>query len=160
MVIVMNNKGFTLIELLSIILLLSIVSSIGVYAISSYLESSRNRTDEVLWENIRIASQEYIDEYTSGVSSLGTLTPSISGNFSTYTANTTVKELAELNFLNVVSENDGGVDVLAVVDSKGNDISNCSVNITKEVNNNTYLVNYTVRYGSNCQSKSGQSFNF
>lgn len=156
----MNNKGFTLIELLSIILLLSIISSIGVYAISSYLESSRNKTDEILWENIRIASQEYIDEYTSGVSSLGTLTPSVSGNFSTYTATTTVKELAELNFLNVVSEKNGSNDVLIVVDSKKNDISNCNVTITKKVNTSTYLVNYTIQYGSNCQSKTGQSFDF
>ena len=131
----MNNKGFTLIELLAIILLLAIVSTIGTYAVSSYIESARIKSDEILWENIKTASKEYADECTSGVSSLtcGDITSN------PFIIETTIKQLAELGFLNTTTDNSNSV---IVIDSNKNDIGDCPIEIRRQVDSN-YNVSYT-----------------
>lgn len=165
----MNNRGFTLIELLAIILLLGIVSSIGIYSVSSYIESSRNKSDELLWDNIRIAGKTYIDECTSGAStlscSLNIDTTDINNN--TYSSIVTLNTLASLNFLNVISDkktnNEGNIEEqLKVVDSKGNDIGDCQITIAKNINKSNYNVSYAISSENNdnrCKNLKNKSGN-
>ena len=49
-----NNKGFTLIEVLAVIVLLGIIMSVAIVAISGYVEESKLKT----YVNI---AKEYID---------------------------------------------------------------------------------------------------
>lgn len=58
----MNNKGFTLIELLAVIILLSLVMSITAVSAVNIINSSKNKSYELLVKNIKIGAQEYFEE--------------------------------------------------------------------------------------------------
>lgn len=55
----MNNRGFTLVELLATIIILSIIVGVGVMTYTNYLDSSKERTEEVFKKNI----SDYIDAF-------------------------------------------------------------------------------------------------
>lgn len=142
----MNNKGFTLIELLAIVLLLAIIATVGTYAVSSYIESSRKASDKILWENIKTASKQYIDECTSGVS---TLSCSIPLGANPATINTTIQTIANNGFLNSVTNDSGNIVVL---DSNKNNIGTCKITIVRTTDAN-YNVSYSVTTENNDRCK-------
>jgi type II secretory pathway pseudopilin PulG len=124
-----------LVELLAIIALLALVSSVGSYAVISYINTAREKANSLLISNIKTASQEYMEECTSGIS---TLNCSFANEEKTI-INTDLKTLANYNFLSVANN--------TVFNSKNEDIGECSITITKEVDTN-YNVTYTITSNS------------
>jgi prepilin-type N-terminal cleavage/methylation domain-containing protein len=131
----MNNKGFTLIELLAIIAILALVASIGSYAVISYINTAKEKADNLLISNIKTASQEYMEECTSGVSTLNCSF----GNEAKTIINTNLQTLADYNFLSVTNN--------IVSNSKQENIGNCTITISKKVDTN-YNVTYTITSNS------------
>ena len=62
----LNRKGFTLIELIAVIVLLSIVSVIGSYTVSSIITNSENKNYELLIKNIFTGVESYYQECKYG----------------------------------------------------------------------------------------------
>ena len=58
----MNNKGFTLIELLATIALLAVIATISFVAISGVIEQGKVRDCEILVNNIKSATSEYVSD--------------------------------------------------------------------------------------------------
>lgn len=58
----MNNKGFTLIELLAVIILLSLVTVVSTVVVVDNLKNSKEKSRDLLIENIKIGVQEYFEE--------------------------------------------------------------------------------------------------
>jgi len=66
-----NKKGFTLIELIATIVILGIVASIGSYAITEIIKSSKEKNYQLLVENIETAAEMLYQDckYVTGPSS-------------------------------------------------------------------------------------------
>ena len=58
----MNNKGFTLIELLATVMILAVVTSVGAYSVISYIKNAKEKSYDLLIENIKIGAQELFME--------------------------------------------------------------------------------------------------
>lgn len=69
----LNRKGFTLIELIGVIVLLALIMGIGTYSIVEILNNYKDKSYDLLIENIKSAVEEhYIEcEYDGGNTSLG-----------------------------------------------------------------------------------------
>lgn len=133
----MNCKGFTLVELLAVIVILAIISSIGGYAVGSYINNAKEKADKLLISNINTAAQLYIDECSSGISSLCSITPIVNGNDKQYIMNNiSLDTLASYNYLTATNNQ--------VLDSSQNDIGNCKISIVKNVSSD-YIVTYEVK---------------
>lgn len=133
----MDNKGFTLIELLAIIVILSLIFSVGTYAVMNYIDTAKKNADKLLINNIKTASELYIDECTSGIS---TLECSFSRNDpDVMIINTTLQTLADSNLLSATDNK--------IFNSKNEDIGSCKIIIKKEIDNN-YNVTYTITSNS------------
>ena len=67
-----NNKGFTLIELIATIVILGIVASIGSYAITEIIKSSKKNNLNLLKNNIQSAAEMLYQDckYVTGPSTL------------------------------------------------------------------------------------------
>ena len=57
----MKNKGFTLVELIAIILVLSIILTVGFTTLSNSLENSNERKYETMIKNLEMATEEYVN---------------------------------------------------------------------------------------------------
>ena len=58
----MNNKGFTLVELIATIALLAIIAIISFVSINAVIDSSKINECNVLVNNIKSATKEYISD--------------------------------------------------------------------------------------------------
>ena len=58
----MNRKGFTLVELLATLVILAIVLSLGTYAITNIIKSSKEKNYDLLISNIRDGAEVYYQE--------------------------------------------------------------------------------------------------
>ncbi len=57
----MKNKGFTLVELIAIILVLSIILTVGFTTLSNSLENSNERKYQTMIKNLEMAAEEYVN---------------------------------------------------------------------------------------------------
>lgn len=57
----MKNKGFTLVELIAIILVLSIILTVGFTTLSNSLENSNDRKYQTMIKNLEMATEEYVN---------------------------------------------------------------------------------------------------
>lgn len=58
----LNRKGFTLVEVLAAIVIIALLGGIAIPNILSTINTSKNKSEEILIENIKTASQELCDE--------------------------------------------------------------------------------------------------
>ena len=58
----LDKKGFTLVELVAVIVLLSLIMSIGGYTITTVIKNSREKEYQILMKNINNAVEEYYIE--------------------------------------------------------------------------------------------------
>ncbi len=124
----MNKKGFTLIELLAIIVVIAIVAVIVAPSVIKLFNKSKNKSYDLLIEDIRVAGENYYQECEHGdlsdTTKYGHLACSISGN----TSNVTLGKLVELGILKASGNNN------SITNPKNSkDISNCNITITKVV---------------------------
>lgn len=64
----MNQKGFTLIELLATIVILSIVMGIASVGVTSYIKTSKAKSEKIYVEKVSNLIDDYIDLKGSGLS--------------------------------------------------------------------------------------------
>ena len=58
----MNNKGFTLIEVLAVVAIIAIVGTIAVPGVLSMIGTSKDRSYDIMIDNIRTAAEEMYQE--------------------------------------------------------------------------------------------------
>ena len=63
----MNKKGFTMLELLAVIIILSILITIGYIAVSQYLDQAYDATYSDFEENIEAGAANYLIEHTGSI---------------------------------------------------------------------------------------------
>ena len=143
----MNNKGFTLIELIASIILLSIVMSITTVSVVGYINSSREKSYDLLISNIKVAAQEYFEECENyeimndedGEDDNATFTCSITTD---NTINITIGKLLQYGFLSSSATDSDGNKI--VENPKTNEsINNCGLIVVKKVDSN-YLTTYEI----------------
>lgn len=59
----MNNKGFTLVEILAAIVILGLVMGIGVSGVTSFINNSKKKSEEIFVGKFKSAVIEYLDLY-------------------------------------------------------------------------------------------------
>ena len=67
----MNKKGFTMLELLAVIIILSILMTIGYMAVSQYLGQAYDATYSDFEENIEAGAANYLIEHTGSIPNEG-----------------------------------------------------------------------------------------
>lgn len=142
---VMNNKGFTLIELLTILVLLSIISLITVPMVANYLDISKDKSYDILIENIKVAAKSYYEECSYNKEALDNSYCNFDNNNS---LEVSLNDLVNLGYLSGSNECDGNGNCSKKIKSpKGDhpDIGNCKITITKNKDDNdkityTYVV--------------------
>jgi len=149
----MNRKGFTLIELLAVIVIIGILGVLIVPGILNNINNARETSYNTLIKNIITSSQMYYEECE-----YGDLSDNI--KYEEYACQienesetaeerinyveTTLGALANTGFLNV-KDTDKNTEEKIVNDPKtDNDISNCTIKITKTVDLSTYKVTYKI----------------
>lgn len=134
----MNKKGFTLIELLAIIVVMGIVAVLVAPNIIKSFNKSKEKSYDILIENIKTSGENYYLECENGdlsdTSKYGNLACSISNN----TTTVTLGNLLNLGILKTSGNKD---KVINPKNSK--DISNCSITIIKVVEDN-YKVTFDI----------------
>lgn len=150
----MNNKGFTLIELLAIVVLLCLITSVGTYAVVNYINKAREKSDNILISNIETASQEYLDECSSGLSSIDKCqyTKSSDSNSQIISRDITLNDLVSNNFLTISSTEKNNQETNILKNSKGDEINDCQYTITK-TKTEKYQITYTVTSNNNNKEK-------
>ena len=154
----MNKKGFTLIELLAVIVLIGIVGIIVVPSVLDDLNTSKDKSYEILINDIKVAAENYYQECEYGDlnNTIKDLDKSQYGNCAKikvseneyYIQNISLIALANTGFL-TASDKDGNKIIKDPKSDK--DISNCTIKITKNKDANgkvTYRVTNTG--GTNC----------
>lgn len=161
----MNRKGFTLIELLAVIILIAIIGIMVAPTLLTTVNSSKEKSYNILIENIETAAKTYYEEceygdlsntdkYGSYACIINTNTCKDEEGNSYPCIKTTLGTLANTGFLSVkdVDENNKSKKVVLDPRNKTKDMSNCSITIIKIVSA-SYKVTYTINYsGSNCPS--------
>lgn len=143
----MNRKGFTLIELLAVIIL---VALIGVLVMPSVIDTSnkgKKASYDILIKNIVTASKSYYEECE-----YGDLSDSKYGEYactidSEKKITITLSALANTGFLSVKDVDDESNEKLVLDPRNNNDISDCSITITKNIGEK-YKVTYTITSAS------------
>ena len=136
----MNNKGFTLIELIASIILLSIVMSITTVSVVGYINSSREKSYDLLISNIKVAAQEYFEECENykimdDEDDNATFTCSITDN----PINITIGELLQYGFLSSSATDSDGNKI--VENPKTNEsINECKLIVEKEIGSDYIVV--------------------
>jgi len=140
----MNNKGFTLIELIASILLLGVIMSVTAGTVVNLMESSKQKSYDLLIENIKIGAQGYFEECENQDPNDKTINscPPIENN-EDYTLEyftVSLEELLNYGFLKSSSKRE---NVKIVENPKTNEnINPCQIKITKEINKSNYTVSY------------------
>jgi len=57
------NKGFTLVELLAVIVILTIIGTVGTATINNYINTSRAKSLDMQYESIEKAAQSYASKH-------------------------------------------------------------------------------------------------
>ena len=140
-----NNKGFTLVEVLAVIVIVAILGGIAVPNILSTINSSKNKSEEILIDNIKTASQQLYEE----VEFTGDLYQ-YQGNGSSTTNQILINSNSiETNLQTLVSNgflSGSGKDenTKIITNPKtGVNIGDCKIKITKVVDAN-YKTTYTI----------------
>ncbi|MGN1342898.1 MAG: prepilin-type N-terminal cleavage/methylation domain-containing protein [Bacilli bacterium] len=155
----MNRKGFTLIELLAVIILIAIIGIITVPNLLTTVNSSKEKSYNILIENIVTAAKTYYEEceygdlsntlsntdkYKNYACTIKTNTcKDEEGN--SYTCNyieTTLETLANTGFLSVTDVDDNNKKQVLNPQTK-EDMSSCLITITKNVYP-SFKVTYTI----------------
>lgn len=131
-----NEKGFTLVELLGVVILLSIIISLVVPNVLKSLDTGKQRTYDILKDNMKIAAENYVSEcamnetlYKVYVPNNDTTIGAIVDEYKTINTNLTTTLLCQAN--NITS---CGNSVLVSIDSQIKIPFICS-----KVNDNTSL---------------------
>ena len=140
----MNKKGFTLIELLAIIVVIAIIAIIVAPSVISLFETSKNKSYDILMNDIKTAGENYYQECEYGdlsdASKYGDMACSINGN----TTTVSLGNLAKLGILKSSGNNN------SVINPKTNEsIDNCELTIKKNVDENI-KVTYKIIGNNNC----------
>lgn len=146
----MNRKGFTLIELLAIIVVIAVVAVLIAPNIIESFDTSKNKSYDILIENIKLAGENYYQECEYGdlsdTSKYGALACSIE-----IRDNSTIVTLGKLASLGILKTNnkDNNGNYIVINPKTSNDINNCEIKIIKNVNDRTYKTTYTVSLNRN-----------
>lgn len=140
----MNKKGFTLIELLAIIVVIAIIAVIVAPSVISLFDTSKDKSYDILMNDIKIAGENYYQECEYGdlsdASKYGDMACRINGN----TTTVSLGNLAKLGILKSSGNNN------SVINPKTNEsIDNCEITIKKNVDENI-KVTYKIIGNNNC----------
>lgn len=151
----MNNKGFTLIELMATIILLAIVMSVATVSVVSYINTSKEKSYDILIENIKIGAQGYFEECENdNIIETSITCPTIykidNDEIITETITIYIRDLLTYGFLkSTATEGENKV----VKNPKTDEIINsCQIKVIKTVDSITYATSYSVENngGTNC----------
>lgn len=138
-----NQKGFTLIEVLAVIAIIAIIGLISVPSILRTIDTGKEKSYQIMLEDIKTASISLYEEVEFGGSTLYTKDKEqieITNNKIT----TDLQSLVSNGFLNGSSQNNKKV----LLDPRDNkDISNCQITITKNKDSNNKVV-YEIKNAS------------
>ena len=130
-----GNRGFTLIELLAAIVLFAIVASIGTFAITSVIKSSKEKNYQLLIKNIESAAEVYYQECKYSYNDDGSVTCQYSGG----AFFTTLGGLVTQGYLVGNSKDSAGN--YTIVNTKTNaSISNCAIGIYYDNNSKKFNI--------------------
>ena len=141
----LNNKGFTLVEVLAVIAIIAILGGIAIPNIMSTINSSKNKSEEILIENIKTGSQQLYEEveFTGDLYQYkedGTIT-SEKIEINSNRIETNLQTLVSNGFL---SDSGKDEDKKIITNPKtGANIGGCQIKITKIVDAN-YKTTYTI----------------
>jgi len=140
----MNRKGFTLIELLAVIVIIGLLGVLIVPGILNNINTAKQSSYDTLIKNIITSSQTYYEECEYGDLSDADKYGSYACSILSNTITTTLGTLANTGLLKVnnIDEETELKIVLNPINDK--DISNCKINIIKEVNPSTFKVTYQI----------------
>ena len=149
----MNNKGFTLIELIASVLLLAVLMTITATSVVSIIQNSKDKSYELLIGNIKVGAQGFFEECENQEADSSTIencpgriVDASNTSFKIQNFTITLGDLLNYGFLksSSVKEN-GGKEVKIVENPKTNeDISNCTIKITKKIDRTNYATSYLV----------------
>lgn len=133
----MNNKGFTLVEALAVIVVLSLVLSIGGYSVASYLSDSKEKGLNVFKNNVKSGMINYYNEckyLSTGVCSPGDIQEVKDENDNDtvigYKLSTTIGTLAEFGFIeNQGNDEETGSLIINNPINEEEDLTKCQVSI-------------------------------
>lgn len=143
----MNRKGFTLIELLAVIIL---VALIGVLVMPSVIDTSnkgKQASYDILIKNIVTASKSYYEECEYGDLSNEEKYGGYACTINDKAITIKLSDLANTGFLSVKDVDDESNEKLVLDPRNNNDISDCSITITKNIGEK-YKVTYTITSAS------------
>ena len=162
----MNRKGFTLIELLAVIILIALIAVLIVPNIIDTMTKSKEASYQLLVKNIVTASKSYYEECEYGDLSnkekygeeyaCEIKIEKNDDNNNYYYIELTLSDLANTGFLSVKDVDDESNEKLVLDPRNNNDISDCSITITKNIGEK-YKVTYTITSngGTNCPTEYG-----
>ncbi len=135
----MNKKGFTLIELLAIIVVMGIVAVLVAPNIIKSYKKSKEKSYDILIENIETAGENYYLECDNNYEYLTGIDEGYCYKTDENTIEVSLGELAELGILKASGNNN------IISNPKNNkEISNCTITITKEVNEETWKTTFSI----------------
>ena len=138
----MNNKGFTLVEVITVVAIIALLGVITVPSILNTLDTGRNTSDKVLYNNIKTSLQtmyEEIDYTNSEIYNYDTNgKTSTKITITSNTINTNIQTLVSNGFLTGIKNNDttSNKNLKIVLNSKNEDLGKCSISITKHKDGN------------------------
>lgn len=152
-----NNKGFTLIEVLAVVVIIAVLGLIAIPNILNTINSSNEATYDIMVEDIAIASKQLFEEvdYMGNdiyeYDSNGKLGPVTILNNNTIVIN--LQTLVSNGLLTGSNNPDitgSNKNKKIITNPKTKeDIGDCSITITKEVDNaNNYNTSYTITSNS------------
>lgn len=164
----MNNKGFTLVEVLAVVAIIAILGLIAIPNVLKSIDIGKKASDEVLYNNIKVALQSMYEEIEySGNTTIfeynfnGKIVPDTNvsivevkdpvTNEIDYTCIiTNIQTLVSNGFLSGINNEKytANSNSKVVVNSEGEDIGNCVVEIQKKVNLTSLKVNYSFKGSS------------
>lgn len=139
----MNRKGFTLIELLAVIVIIALVAVLVSPSIIGLFNTSKDKLYDIMIEDIKTAGENYYQECENGELSKISSYCKVSNNQveNNEIKNISLDEMVRTGFLKANGEKSNNSNKV-VNPRTGNDISNCTVTITKvrsETGNNVTI---------------------
>lgn len=139
----MNRKGFTLIELLAVIVIIALVAVLVSPSIIGLFNTSKDKLYDIMIEDIKTAGENYYLECENGELSKISSYCKVSNNQveNNEIKNISLDEMVRTGFLKANGEKSNNSNKV-VNPRTGNDISNCTVTITKvrsETGNNVTI---------------------
>lgn len=148
----MNNKGFTLIELMATIILLAIVMSVTAVSVVGSINKSKEKSYDILIENIKIGAQGYFEECENhNIIETPITCPTISTSGNNSSITTTIGNLLTYGFLKTSATDSSGENKVVKNPKTDEIINSCPIKVIKTIDSN-YSVTYSVinNGGTNC----------